>query len=81
MRDEATAVKLKEAKELYPNEWIAFRATQDGENPEGDVLLHNKDRDVFDQGLLELDADEIYIVFAGPPIPEGYGFLFWPGTS
>lgn len=74
-------MKLEEAKKLYPNEWIAFRATQDGDNPEGEVLLHGKDRRKFDEQLLELELTEVYIFFAGPPIPEGYGFMFRAGAS
>ena len=69
-------MKLKEAKALYPGEWIAFRGLEEGENPEGEVVLHNKDRRAFDQAFLERGLTDLYITFAGPPVPEGYGTLF-----
>jgi len=65
-------MRLEEAKKLYPDEWIAFRSNEDGENPDGDVLLHNKNRKAFDKELLELKLINVYITFAGPVVPEGY---------
>jgi hypothetical protein len=41
---EAIAVRLQEAKALYHGEWIAFRSSEETDNPEGEVVLHNKDR-------------------------------------
>jgi hypothetical protein len=35
-------MRLEEVKKLYPDEWIAFRSNEDGENSDGKVLLHNK---------------------------------------
>jgi len=73
---EVNTMKLEEAKALYPGEWIAFRAVEETENPEGEVMLHNKDRRAFDRELLERGLTDVYITFAGPLIPEGYGTLF-----
>ena len=69
-------MKLEEAKAQYPGEWIAFRAFEERDNPEGEVLLHNKDRRAFDRELLERKLTDIYILFAGPPVPEGYAAMF-----
>lgn len=69
-------MRLEEAKAIYQGEWIAFRALEDIENPEGEVLLHNKDRRTFDRELLERGLTDVYIIFAGPAVPEGYGTLF-----
>jgi len=69
-------MRLEEAKALYPNEWIAFHIFEERDNPEGEVVLHNKDRRVFDRELLERKLTDVYITFAGPPVPEGYGTLF-----
>ena len=69
-------MKLEEAKSKYPGEWIAFRALDDSDNPEGDVVLHNKDRRIFDKELVERGLKDIYITFAGPPVPEGYSVMF-----
>lgn len=74
-------MKLEEAKTLYSGEWIAFRPFEESEfdksdNPEGEVVLHNKDRRTFDKELLERGLIDIYITFAGPPVPEGYEVMF-----
>jgi hypothetical protein len=69
-------MKLDEAKAQYPGEWIAFRAVDENENPEGDVLLHCKDRRAFDKELVERGLIGVYITFAGPPVPEGYAVMF-----
>ncbi|MFQ6116571.1 MAG: hypothetical protein ACE5NG_21145 [bacterium] len=69
-------MKLEEAKAKYKGEWIAFRAVEEGDNPEGEVLLHNKDRRAFDKKLVEQGLTNVYITFAGPPVPEGYSLMF-----
>lgn len=74
-------MKLEEAKKLYPNEWIAFRIDEDGENPEGEVLLHGKNRDAFWEELRGLGEevfkrDKVYAFFSGPIVPDGYTVVF-----
>lgn len=69
-------MKLAEAKRLYEREWIAFRASEEIEDPEGEVVLHSTDRRTFDKKLLELGLTDLYITFAGPPVPEGYAAIF-----
>ncbi len=69
-------MKLEEVKALYLGEWIAFRAFEEADNPEGEVLLHNKDRRAFDRELLERGLTGVYITFAGPSVPEGYAVMF-----
>ena len=68
-------MKLEEAKKLYLDEWIAFRSNENGENPDGEVLLHNKNRRVFDKELLSRELINVYITYTGPLIPEGYAIL------
>ena len=68
-------MKLEEAKKLYLDEWIAFRSNEDGENPDGEVLLHNKKRREFDKELLSRELINVYITYTGPLIPEGYAIL------
>jgi hypothetical protein len=68
-------MRLEEAKKLYENEWIAFKKNENGENPDGDVLLHNKNRRTFDKELLKLKPAKVYVTFAGPPVPEGYTII------
>ena len=69
-------MRLEDAKTLHQGEWLAFRAFEEGDNPEGEVVLHSKDRRVFDKELVEQGLTGVYITFAGPPIPEGYGVMF-----
>jgi len=69
-------MKLEEAKTLYQGEWIAFRSFEENDNPEGKVVLHNKDRLTFDREFLRKRLTDIYITFAGPPVPEGYAVIF-----
>ncbi|OPX21653.1 MAG: hypothetical protein B1H03_06200 [Planctomycetales bacterium 4484_113] len=68
-------MKLEEAKKLYPNEWIAFRIDEDGDNPEGEVLLHDKDRREFGKRLAESHIVDVYVFYSGS-IPEGYAIMF-----
>jgi hypothetical protein len=72
-------MKLEEAKDKYRGEWIAFRIFEEGDNPEGEVVLHNKDRWAFDKELLEKEITEVYITFAGPLVREGFAIMFLLG--
>jgi len=69
-------MKLEEAKIRYQGEWIAFRTLDESDNPEGEVILHNKERRTFDKELVERGLKDVYITFAGPPVPEGYAVMF-----
>ncbi len=69
-------MKLEEAKTMYQGEWIAFRTFEESDNPEGEAVLHNKDRRSFDKELLKRGVTDVYITFAGPPVPEGYAVIF-----
>lgn len=69
-------MRLEEAKTLYQREWIAFRPIEESDNPEGEVILHNKDRRTFDKELLQRRLTDVYITFTGPPVPEGYAVIF-----
>jgi len=69
-------MKLEDAKTQYPGEWIAFLARDEKDNPEGEVLLHNKDRRAFDKELLQRELTDVYITFAGLAVPEGYAVIF-----
>lgn len=69
-------MKLDEAKVLYPDEWVAFSTVEEGDNPAGEVLLHNKDRRIFDQQLLERGLADVYITFTGSIVPDKYAVMF-----
>ena len=69
-------MKLSEAKELYPNEWIAFRIDKDGENPEGEVLLHDADWASFEKEFTRRGLIDVYVLYSGALVPEGYTVIF-----
>ena len=69
-------MRLAKAKALYPDEWIAFSTTEEGDNPEGEVLLHHKDRQIFDQQLLDRDQIDVYITFTGSLVTGKYAVMF-----
>jgi hypothetical protein len=69
-------MKLEDAKTQYQGEWIAFHALEEKDNPDGEVVLHNKDRRAFDKELLDRGLIDVYITFAGPLVPEGYAVMF-----
>ena len=69
-------MRLEEAKAIYHGEWIAFRTIDEGDNPEGETILHNKNRRTFDKELLKQGLTDVYLTFAGPPVPEGYAVIF-----
>lgn len=75
-KGEAIEMRLEEAKTKYQGEWIAFRLFDEGDNPEGEVILHHRDRRIFDRELVERAITDVYITFAGPPVPEGYAVMF-----
>jgi hypothetical protein len=81
MIPEVIIMKLEEAKKLHQGEWIAFRTLEESENPEGEVVLHNKDRRAFDKELLQKGLTDVYITFSGPPVPEGYAVIFLSGNG
>lgn len=69
-------MRLEQAKSMHQNEWIAFRAFDESDNPEGEVILHNKDRWTFDRELIALGITDVYITFAGPLVKEGFSVMF-----
>lgn len=75
-KTEVVTMRLEEAKAFYQEEWIAFRTFEESDNPEGEVVLHDKDRRAFDKELLQRGLIDVYITFVGPPVPEGYAVIF-----
>ncbi len=73
---EKRIMRLDEAKTIYHGEWIAFRACDESNNPEGEVILHYKDRWTFDRELIERGVTDVYITFAGPLVKEGFSVMF-----
>lgn len=69
-------MRLEEAKTIHRGEWIAFRAFGEGDNPEGEIIIHDKDRQAFDKKLIERGVINVYITFAGPLVKEGFSIMF-----
>ncbi len=42
-------MRIEEAKRIYQGERIAFKEIEETVNPEGEVILHNKDRRFFER--------------------------------
>lgn len=68
-------MRLEEVKTEYQDEWIAFRAADESENPEGELILHNRDRWMFDRELVGRGITDVYITFAGPLVKEGFSVM------
>ena len=68
-------MRLEDAKAQYRGQWIAFRISEPGDDPGGEVVLHSEERRTFDRELLERELTDVYITFAGPPVPEGYAVM------
>ncbi|MEW5759449.1 MAG: hypothetical protein AB1779_01630 [Candidatus Thermoplasmatota archaeon] len=69
-------MKLEDAKKKYSGEWIAFRVYREGENPEGKVIFHHKDKRKFDSELITRKIKDVYVTFGGSLIPKGYTVIF-----
>jgi hypothetical protein len=77
-------MKLESTRELYPSEWIAFRATDELPDPEGQIIAHDWNGDAFRHRLIKYRqsdgrppnyfVDDLYITFSGPvPVPKATG--------
>lgn len=69
-------MRLEEAKKKFDGQWIAFRTSGKDADPDGEVLLHRQNRREFDHELLQRGITDVYITYAGPPIPPGYTAFF-----
>lgn len=69
-------MRLSQAVKQWKDEWIAFRVTQEGDDPDGEVILHERDRARFKSRLAKERIHGVYITFCGELLPEGYAALF-----
>jgi hypothetical protein len=71
-------ITLREAKEKYQGEWIAFLVHQDGKESElsGEILEHDFDRRELHKRLREKKIKKAYVTFAGELIKPGYEVMF-----
>jgi hypothetical protein len=69
-------VKLSEAVNQFKDQWIAFRISREGDDPEGEVVVHDADRSRFRERMRLDQIRNVYITYAGAILPEGYVALF-----
>ncbi len=58
-------MKLSEAKKKFKNQWLAFKIEKEGDDPEGAVVFHYKNRERFDKRLVKTRPSDLYTTFAG----------------
>lgn len=68
-------MRLEKAKKKFKGQWIAFKPLSRGNNPDGEVLLHNKSKRRFNEKLILSEFDGVYITYAGPIVPKGYSLI------
>ncbi|MBI4723012.1 MAG: hypothetical protein HY769_08490, partial [Candidatus Stahlbacteria bacterium] len=56
---------LKEAKKKFKGEWLAFLVKEEAPEVSGEVLEHNKDRNVIHKKLRQKRVKYAYITYAG----------------
>ena len=70
-------VSLKEVKERYAGQWVAFLVCE--ETPNGDLLgqliAHNEDRRRLHHELRQRKVERAYVTFAGPVVQHGYAVI------
>lgn len=69
-------MRLTEAKRKYRNQYILFKYTNKSQKT-GRVLCHSKSRDDIHEKIMTLPKPfrDLYIAFAGPLLPKGWGTL------
>ena len=75
--DSVEAMTLSEMKERFHGQWVAVRVTErdDGGQPvAGEVLAVKPSRLEVAEAVRE--ERDVCLLYAGEPIPEGYGALY-----
>ncbi|MCK4420944.1 hypothetical protein KAW48_04020 [candidate division WOR-3 bacterium] len=69
-------ITLKEAKEKFKDEWLAFLVEEESPEPAGEVLDHDKDKHALHKRLRKKNIKYVYITYSGSYIKPGYEVLF-----
>jgi hypothetical protein len=70
-------LSLTEMRERFHGQWLAVRVTERdeaGQPVAGELIAHKPSR--LEVSLAVKDARDICLVYAGAPVPEGYGVLY-----
>ena len=73
---------MEQIRQAHPRQWLAVEVTE--EDPEthqaktGEVVATARTRDDIWEKTRDYKGDDLYILFTGPALPEGYiaGFLY-----
>lgn len=70
-------VSLKDVKQQYAGEWLAFLVTEEAPTGElfGQLIAHNTDRRELHRELREKQVKQVYVTFAGPVVKPGYAVI------
>ena len=70
-------VSLKDVKQQYAGEWLAFLVTEEAPTGElfGQLIAHNPDRRELHRELREKQVKQVYVTFAGPVVKPGYAVI------
>lgn len=69
--------RIDELKAEHDGEWLVIRVTRRGPDgpEEGELVFHSADRDeAWDH--VDVSAGDMYVTYAGPPVPEGTEAIF-----
>jgi len=68
--------KVEDLLKQYPGEWLAIEVTEfsEGQPLRGELIYHSATRkEVWEKTK---EKERLYIVYAGPPLKEGYAAAF-----
>ena len=70
-------VSLKQVKQQYAGQWLAFLVSEETPTGEllGELIAHNPDRRELHRELREKKVKRAYITFAGPVVKPGYAVI------
>jgi len=70
-------VSLKQAKQQYAGQWLAFLVSEETPAGElfGELIAHNHDRRELHRELREKRVERAYVTFAGPVVKPGYAVI------
>jgi hypothetical protein len=69
-------ITLREAKEKFKGEWLAFLVKKETPEVAGEILDHDKDKHTIHERLRAKGVKYAYITYAGPYVKPGYEVLF-----
>ena len=77
MSKHGVKLNLRDAKQQYAGQWLAFLVTEETATGElfGQVIAHNADRRELHRKLRTKKVKQAYVTFAGPAVKPGYAVI------